>query len=526
MAKIILNNKEFNIDDSVLVDVANDLKEHLSTNMAGTGATIELGGTTYNIDSTKLSAATNNFISHLGTIAGSGKKVVVGGVEYGVDSAKLANAISELEGAFGELGAGGSEDEGVIGTWVFNDKIELVDFDITVYFSSGDDVYNRIQLDGDGMYYHNDESAVLAYVDYGWDEEYLKTITILEEPESAEFITWLKANATKVGGSTPTEERLEGDGAEYYTLAPTALSFRSTAPLNELNEVQINGVTVDPANYTLEEGSTIVTFPIDYLKTLNVGDYEVDVVSDSKTVKGGFTVVAPGLNEYGFYYNQPYTAFVNAFGCRMSLMMMSHGGYILWAEDGSTLSGASHISEGNIELYTSDWGTLHITISADGIGLYNTETDTTFVLNDELCVADEDYVYVYNEVLGGYMVSIIMRNQDSYGVIKTNIYGYQTVMLGYQMFSDRTDMVNFPAIPDTVINIGGYAFYDCHGLTSIEIPNGVTSIGNNAFGGCTNLTSITFAGTTSQWSTIAKGEYWNQLVPATYVQCSDGQVAL
>ena len=86
-------------------------------------------------------------------------------------------------------------------------------------------------------------------------------------------------------------ERLEGDGAEYYTLAPTALSFRSTAPLNELQEVQINGVTVDPSNYTLEEGSTIVTFPIDYLKTLNVGSYEVAVASNSKNVKGGFSVV-------------------------------------------------------------------------------------------------------------------------------------------------------------------------------------------------------------------------------------------
>ena len=106
-------------------------------------------------------------------------------------------------------------------------------------------------------------------------------------------------------------ERLEGDGAEYCTMAPTALSFRSTAPLNELNEVQINGVTVDPSNYTLEEGSTIVTFPIEYLKTLNVGNYEVTVASESKTVKGGFNIKAPELNEHGFYYNIPYSAHVN-----------------------------------------------------------------------------------------------------------------------------------------------------------------------------------------------------------------------
>ena len=38
--------------------------------------------------------------------------------------------------------------------------------------------------------------------------------------------------------------------------------------------------------------------------------------------------------------------------------------------------------------------------------------------------------------------------------------------------------------------IGNYAFYNCGGLTSINIPNSVTSIGNYAFFWCTGLTSI------------------------------------
>ena len=45
-------------------------------------------------------------------------------------------------------------------------------------------------------------------------------------------------------------------------------------------------------------------------------------------------------------------------------------------------------------------------------------------------------------------------------------------------------------IPDDVTSIGGYAFYNCTGLTSIEIPNTVTYIGWYAFEGCTGLTSI------------------------------------
>ena len=43
----------------------------------------------------------------------------------------------------------------------------------------------------------------------------------------------------------------------------------------------------------------------------------------------------------------------------------------------------------------------------------------------------------------------------------------------------------------SVTSIGNEAFYECKGLTSIEIPNSVTSIGNEAFWGCRGLTSVT-----------------------------------
>ena len=47
------------------------------------------------------------------------------------------------------------------------------------------------------------------------------------------------------------------------------------------------------------------------------------------------------------------------------------------------------------------------------------------------------------------------------------------------------------AIPNSVTSIGGGAFSECSGLTSITIPNSVTSIGGGAFSGCSGLTSIT-----------------------------------
>lgn len=103
MAKIKFNNKEYPIPESTLAPATAELKSHISTIMNGEGATITIDGTSYNIDSTKLSAAATDFVSHLGTIAGSGMKVIIGGIEYGIDSSKVAGALSELESALDRL---------------------------------------------------------------------------------------------------------------------------------------------------------------------------------------------------------------------------------------------------------------------------------------------------------------------------------------------------------------------------------------------------------------------------------------
>lgn len=105
MAKtnIKFNNTNFLIDDSSLATATAELQSHLSTVMNGSGATINLGGVSYNIDSAKLSNATNDFVSHLGTISGSGSNVVVNGVTYNVDSTKTSGAISGLETTFSQF---------------------------------------------------------------------------------------------------------------------------------------------------------------------------------------------------------------------------------------------------------------------------------------------------------------------------------------------------------------------------------------------------------------------------------------
>lgn len=92
-------------------------------------------------------------------------------------------------------------------------------------------------------------------------------------------------------------------------------------------------------------------------------------------------------------------------------------------------------------------------------------------------------------------------------------------------FSRCTNLTSIE-IPTNVTVIEKYAFYECNSLISVTIGNSVTSIGEQAFYECTSLDAINYAGTMEQWNSITKGLDWNLNVPATYVQCTDGQVAL
>ena len=65
---------------------------------------------------------------------------------------------------------------------------------------------------------------------------------------------------------------------------------------------------------------------------------------------------------------------------------------------------------------------------------------------------------------------------------------YKVVSIDDSTFYER-DLTSI-SIPNSVTNIGEYAFWECSSLTSINISNSVTHIGSGAFSDCSSLTSI------------------------------------
>ena len=70
------------------------------------------------------------------------------------------------------------------------------------------------------------------------------------------------------------------------------LSFTSNAAFTDFQKLQVDGKDLDPANYTVKEGSTIVTLKAEYLGTLSVGKHTLAIVSETGTATTEFTIKA------------------------------------------------------------------------------------------------------------------------------------------------------------------------------------------------------------------------------------------
>lgn len=82
-------------------------------------------------------------------------------------------------------------------------------------------------------------------------------------------------------GAEPSSEEVkitEGNNSTYKPGSNESLTFRGTGDLADFQYVKVDGSKVDSANYDKSEGSTIITFKPEYLKTLSNGTHTVEMI--------------------------------------------------------------------------------------------------------------------------------------------------------------------------------------------------------------------------------------------------------
>lgn len=85
-------------------------------------------------------------------------------------------------------------------------------------------------------------------------------------------------------------EIIEGKGQSITAGEKKELTFKSNAAFSDFIRVELDGKTLDEKNYTVKEGSTVVTLKADYVDALSAGEHTIGIVSESGTATATFTV--------------------------------------------------------------------------------------------------------------------------------------------------------------------------------------------------------------------------------------------
>ena len=174
-------------------------------------------------------------------------------------------------------------------------KYELVNDTTGVSYGTGnfENVSNgttiTISTDKETLDYNKEYTFIL----YLWIDGTIgnNPLDMTNQPYNFDLNCNITGTSTKI---VPTDayELTNGDGTTYtptYTGSGTK-AVRSTAPLSKFREVRVDDTVIDSSNYTITEGSTIVTFKESYLKSLSVGEHTIKVVSTDGLTSGKLTI--------------------------------------------------------------------------------------------------------------------------------------------------------------------------------------------------------------------------------------------
>ena len=88
-----------------------------------------------------------------------------------------------------------------------------------------------------------------------------------------------------------------GTNGSWQKGTKDGLTFTSNAAYKHFQKVQVDGKDLDASNYTVKEGSTIVTLKAEYLETLSDGKHTLAIVSETGTATTEFTIKAAAVTD-------------------------------------------------------------------------------------------------------------------------------------------------------------------------------------------------------------------------------------
>lgn len=103
----------------------------------------------------------------------------------------------------------------------------------------------------------------------------------------------IKLDDTVISKLSP--EIIEGKGQSITAGEKKELTFKSNAAFSDFIRVELDGKTLDEKNYTVKEGSTVVTLKADYVAALSAGEHTIGIVSTNGTATTTFTVNAKAV---------------------------------------------------------------------------------------------------------------------------------------------------------------------------------------------------------------------------------------
>ena len=575
--KIYFDNKDYSIDESSMVSASDSLKSHLSNVMNGTGAVINLGGTSYNIDSTKLTAATNTLVSYFGKISGNGKKVTINGVEYSIDATRLENAISDMHAVLGNMK---TEDDAVVEPeknqygfyfnvpYVFEyDDGGNVYTNAIVFYSNGDvlefygsyymdapeplsagDIYtiNYDELENNGFQFSEDGKSLTYYESTGTINGVVHSIYFGETyvSEDGDTFTPYRDNRTVYTGSLSCEEKIEEwkgyghygqsywsrvyasvDGTVVYAGDRNAglKKYYCDASTPKLEKPMLSIIN-ETLNIAPVEGATMYEVYCEDTLITTTAETSIDL-SQFIAEKNTYVIV----KAVGHGYRSSDLSFVE-YGINFVPGLYKTGAVAIYESEGV---------DAVKDMLVSSWGELVI----DG---YIIQEDTTLteasslldgdlIFSNKITSVEYDALRDCSNITGVVLQDGLetIANGAFYGCKKMSIIVMPSRMTSIDGGSFyQCDSLTNVVIPDGISHIEGGIFDNCDNLTTISLPDSLISIGKKAFGTCNSLECIIYRGTTEQFASIELATekypewYVGILNSVSVITCTDGEVSI